>query len=58
MDEEDWLAAQAAAGRPEHMTGFLLGFYRAAQSGYFAGTDPLLGELLGREPHEAREALV
>ncbi|CAN5242523.1 NAD(P)H-binding protein [soil metagenome] len=57
MDEQDWVAAQAAAGKPAHMTGFLLGFYRAAQRGFFAGTDPLLGELLGREPRRAAEAL-
>jgi len=57
MDEQDWLAAQAAAGQPEHMSRFLLGFYQAVRGGYFAGTDPLLGELLGREPQSAREAL-
>lgn len=57
VDEESWLAAQAAAGAPEGMTGFLLGFHRAARGGWFAGTDPLLGELLGREPRTARDAL-
>jgi NAD(P)H dehydrogenase (quinone) len=57
MDEQDWLDAQAAAGQPEHMTRFLLGFYQAAQNSYFAGTDPLLGELLDHDPHSAREAL-
>ena len=58
MDEEDWLAAQAAAGRPPQMTGFLLGFYQAARGGFFAGTGPLLGTLLGREPRTAREGPV
>jgi NAD(P)H dehydrogenase (quinone) len=57
MTEADWLAAQAAAGVPEHMAGFLLGFYRAAAEGFFAGTDPLLGDLLGRQPLSARDAL-
>jgi len=57
VDEDEWVSAQAAAGRPEHATGFLLGFYRAARDGFFAGTDPLLGQLLGREPRSAREAL-
>ncbi|MER5948174.1 SDR family oxidoreductase [Streptomyces sp. NPDC001904] len=57
MDESDWIAAQGAAGQPEHMTHFLLGFYRAAQAGFFSGTDPLLGELLGRRPATARDAL-
>lgn len=56
MDEADWLAAQAVAGR-EHLAQFLLGFYRAASSGFFAGVDPLLGTLLGREPQSARDAL-
>lgn len=57
VDEESWLAAQAATGTPEEMTGFLLGFYRAAREGRFAGTDPLLGELLGRAPRTVRDAL-
>ncbi len=57
MEERDWIAAQTAAGHPEHMTHFLLGFYRAARAGHFAGTSPLLGELLGRPPRTAREAL-
>jgi NAD(P)H dehydrogenase (quinone) len=56
-DEQDWLGRQTAAGQPAHMSGFLLGFYRAARDGYFAGTDPLLRELLGREPRTARQAL-
>ncbi|NYE36050.1 uncharacterized protein YbjT (DUF2867 family) [Nocardioides cavernae] len=57
VDEESWRQAQAAAGAPEGMTAFLLGFYRAAREGFFAGTDPLLGDLLGREPRTARDAL-
>ncbi|MER6304037.1 NAD(P)H-binding protein [Kitasatospora sp. NPDC001539] len=57
MDDDDWTAAQAAAGQPASMTRFLLGFYQAARDGYFAGTSPLLGELLGRAPRTAREAL-
>ncbi|WP_433301140.1 NmrA family NAD(P)-binding protein [Actinoplanes sp. CA-030573] len=56
VTEEEWVAARVAAGESER-TGFLLGFYRAAQGGFFAGVDPLLGELLGREPRGAREAL-
>jgi uncharacterized protein YbjT (DUF2867 family) len=54
---EQWTADQLAAGRPEPMTGFLLGMYQAAEQGFFAGTDPLLAELLGREPSTARDAL-
>ena len=57
MTEDAWLAAQVAQGTAEHMARFLLGFYQAAQRGDFAGVDPLLGELLGREPRTARDLL-
>jgi NAD(P)H dehydrogenase (quinone) len=57
LDEQDWVAGQLAAGQPEHMTRFLLGFYRAAQGGFFAGVDPLLGRLLDHEPLPVRAAL-
>ncbi|CAM3567344.1 NmrA family NAD(P)-binding protein [Nocardioides zeicaulis] len=57
LGEDEWLAAQAEAGVPEQMAGFVLGFHRAARAGFFAGTDPLLGELLGRAPRTARDAL-
>jgi len=57
MDEQDWVSQRAAAGQSEHQTSFLLGFYRAAQGGFFAGTDPLLGELLDRTPRRARDVL-
>jgi NAD(P)H dehydrogenase (quinone) len=58
MDEEDWLAGQAAAGQPDHRSRMLLGFYRAAQGGFFAGVDPLLGELLDRRPRSASDAVI
>ena len=57
MAEDDWIAAQVAAGSAEFMARFMLGMYQAAQQGYFAGVDPLLGTLLGREPRTARDAL-
>ncbi|MBL7254284.1 NmrA family NAD(P)-binding protein [Paractinoplanes lichenicola] len=53
MDEADWVAARQSDPR----TQFLLGFYQAARAGFFAGVDPLLGDLLGRQPRTAREAL-
>ncbi|SCX49506.1 Uncharacterized conserved protein YbjT, contains NAD(P)-binding and DUF2867 domains [Klenkia marina] len=52
-----WLAAQTDAGRPAHVARFTLGMYEAAAQGLFAGTDPLLGELLGREPRTVRDQL-
>ena len=57
VDPEEWVAAQVAAGRPEPVARFTLGMYQAAAGGYFAGTDPLLGELLGREPQSVRDVL-
>ncbi|MGI3781645.1 MAG: NAD(P)H-binding protein [Janthinobacterium lividum] len=54
---EAWVAAQVAAGQPERMVRFLLGMYEAAQQGFFAGVDPLLATLLGREPRTVREVL-
>jgi len=55
--EDDWLAAQTAKGTPEFVARFTLGMYQAAQDGRFAGVDPLLGELLGREPRTVRDLL-
>jgi hypothetical protein len=57
MDESEWVAAQIAQGAQEFMARFVLGMYQAAQQGYFAGVDPLLGKLLGREPRTARDLL-
>ncbi len=57
VDDEEWVASQAAAGRPEMMARFTLGMYRAAREGFFAGVDPLLGTLLGREPQSVRSVL-
>ena len=57
QDADEWIAAQVTAGRPEFAARFLLGMYQAASDGYFAGTDPLLGELLHRRPRTVRDAL-
>ena len=54
---EDWVAGQVQAGQPEFMARFTLGLYEAAAGGFFAGTDPLLRELLGREPATVRDLL-
>jgi uncharacterized protein YbjT (DUF2867 family) len=55
--EDEWIAAQVAAGTPEFVARFTLGIYQAAREGRFAGVDPLLGELLGREPRTVRDLL-
>jgi NAD(P)H dehydrogenase (quinone) len=57
IDEDTWVAEQVAQGRPEPMARMLLGFYQTARAGYFAGVDPLLGELLGRQPRTVRDLL-
>lgn len=56
-DSDEWLAARVAAGQPEFVARFTLGMYEAARDGFFAGVDPLLAALLGREPRTVRGAL-
>jgi NAD(P)H dehydrogenase (quinone) len=58
LDTDDWVAAQVAGGMKEVYARFMLGMYEAAHDGFFAGTDPLLATLLGREPHSAADALL
>ncbi|TCL88571.1 uncharacterized protein YbjT (DUF2867 family) [Curtobacterium sp. PhB142] len=55
LGEDEWRARAVAAGQDPHMVGFLLGMYEAAAQGLFAGTDPLLGELLGRAPRTVED---
>ena len=57
VDAEEWVAAQVATGTPEPRARFTLGIFQAAEQGFFAGVDPLLGTLLGREPRTARDVL-
>ena len=57
VDPDEWVARRTATGTPEHMTRFLLDMYQAAGQGFFAGVDPLLGELLGREPRTVGDLL-
>ena len=57
IDPDAWVAAQVTAGQPEFVARFLLGMFTAAEQGFFAGVDPLLGTLLGREPSTAADVL-
>jgi NAD(P)H dehydrogenase (quinone) len=57
VDDDNWVAGQVAQGTPEPMARFMLGFYQAARQGHFAGVDPVLGELLGRQPRTVRDLL-
>ena len=57
VDDEQWIGQQIAQGTPEPAARMMLGLFLAARAGDFAGTDPLLGELLGREPRSVRDLL-
>ena len=57
MDPDEWVAVQITAGQSEFVVRFTLGMYQAAEEGYFAGLDPLLGGLLGHEPRTVRDLL-
>ncbi len=57
IDEEEWMQRSLAAGRPEGAVRFTLGVFQAAEGGFFAGTDPALRTLLGREPVTARSVV-
>src|SRR5882757_6673786 len=50
LDDEEWIAGNVAAGGSEAMARMTLTLFRAAREDRFAGVDPLLAELLGREP--------
>jgi uncharacterized protein YbjT (DUF2867 family) len=57
MDDEKWVAERVASGNPEFMARLLLQFFQAAREERFAGVDPLLGDLLGRQPRTVRDLL-
>lgn len=57
IEPEEWVASRVASGQPEFVARFTLGMYQAAADGFFAGTDPLLAVLLGREPRTVRDQL-
>ncbi|GAA3531003.1 NAD(P)H-binding protein [Amycolatopsis ultiminotia] len=57
VEDEQWVTEQIANGTPEFVARLTLTMFQAARSGYFAGHNPLLAELLGREPRSAAEQL-
>ena len=57
VPDDAWLEAKVAQGIPAPMAEALLGMYRAARRGDFAGTDPTLGALLNRRPRAMRDVL-
>ena len=57
LDDEEWIAEKVAAGTLEAMARMMLTTFQAAREGRFAGVDPLLAELLGREPRSVADQL-
>jgi NAD(P)H dehydrogenase (quinone) len=57
VDPDEWIATQVATGTPEFLARFTLGIFLGAESGKLSGTDPLLANLLGRDPRTVRDAL-
>ncbi|KIF75664.1 NmrA family transcriptional regulator [Streptomyces sp. 150FB] len=57
LDDEEWIAAKVVAGTPEAMARMTLTTFQAAREGRFTGVDPLLTELLGREPRSVADQL-
>jgi NAD(P)H dehydrogenase (quinone) len=57
VDDDAWVAGLVEHGTPQFLARFMLGTFLAAREGRFAGTGPLLGELLGRAPRPVRDLL-
>lgn len=57
LDDEQWVADQVTIGVPEQVARLMLTWYQASRAGYFAEADPLLAELLGREPRSVADRL-
>ncbi|APU17207.1 NAD(P)H-binding protein [Actinoalloteichus fjordicus] len=55
VDDEQWVTEQMENGTPEFVARLTLTLFQATRSGYFAGQEPLLAELLGREPRSAAD---
>ena len=57
IDEEEWLQRAIANGQPAGAARFTLGVFQAAAGGFFAGIDPALRDILGREPATAESVV-
>ncbi|WP_037570064.1 SDR family oxidoreductase [Phaeacidiphilus oryzae] len=57
LDDERWVADQVAAGTPEELARMVPPTFQAAREGRLAGVDPLLAQLLGREPRSVADQL-
>ncbi|MBK1783739.1 NmrA family NAD(P)-binding protein [Prauserella cavernicola] len=57
VDDEQWIAEELANGTPEAAARLTLSMLQATRTGYFAHVDPLLAQLLGREPRNVADQL-
>nr|WP_093939633.1 NAD(P)H-binding protein [Actinoalloteichus hoggarensis] len=57
VEDEQWVADQIRTGVPEQAARLMLTWYQAGRAGWFATADPLLAELLGREPRGVADRL-
>ncbi|SEE96939.1 NAD(P)H-binding protein [Ruania alba] len=57
IEDETWVADEMAHGTPEAVARFTLSMFQATRSGHFAGSDPTLARLLGREPRSIGDQL-
>lgn len=55
VDDEEWVADEMANGTPEAVARFTLSMFQATRTGHFAQSDPVLSQLLGREPRSAAD---
>ncbi|GGU43729.1 NAD(P)H-binding protein [Nocardioides albus] len=57
VDDEQWVADEIANGVPEAVARFTLSMFQATRDGHFAGSDPTLTRLLGRQPRSVAAQL-
>lgn len=57
ISDQDFQAKLTARGAPPSVAEIALGYYRASRDQEFAGVDPTLEQLLGRQPITMREVM-
>ncbi|MFJ3384867.1 MULTISPECIES: NmrA family NAD(P)-binding protein [unclassified Curtobacterium] len=57
LADDEWLARQLDHGVPAAAAQMMLGMFQGSRAGEFDEVDPLLAELLGREPLPVRAAI-
>jgi uncharacterized protein YbjT (DUF2867 family) len=57
ISDDEWKERLIAQGMPEQFASFALEIFTASRRGGFAAVDPVLKQLLGREPTHFRDVL-